>query len=129
MNIKVVTDLVPVQTLVWAANKIANSARAFARTKGIGRIAKVKVGRTSVTKNTVSITIETSAAGMAYEYGSGLHDPKGAHFIDINAKNAPNLVFEGTNQFEGQIIQTPHVNHPGVAPRPFLQPAKDKHRA
>lgn len=129
MKIKGITDLVPVQTLVWAANRIANSARAFARTKGIGSVAKVKVDKTSVTKNTVSVTISTSQAGIAFEYGSGIHDPQHPHYIDINARSAPNLVFEGTNQFEGQIIRVPHVNHPGVAPRPFIQPAKDRHRA
>lgn len=128
MRIKGVTDIVSVQTIVWAANKIANSARAFARMKGIAKVAKIKTGTASVTKGTVSINISTTKAGMAFEHGSGIHDPQHPHYIDIDAKNVPNLIFEGTNAFEGQIIVTPHVNHPGVAPRPFIQPAKDKHR-
>lgn len=128
IKVKGITDIISVQTITWAANKIANSARAFARTKGIARVAGIKVGTASVTKGTVSINISTTKAGMAFEHGSGIHDPKHPHFIDINAVNVPNLIFEGTNSFEGQIIVTPHVNHPGVAPKPFLQPAKDKHR-
>jgi hypothetical protein len=123
-----VADIISVQTITWAANKIANSARGFARTKGIAKVAQVSVGTASVTKNTLSINIKTSEAGMAFEHGSGLHDPQHPHFISIDAKNVPNLIFEGTNSFEGQIIRTPHVNHPGVAPKPFIQPAKDKHR-
>lgn len=128
MKIKGITDLVSVQTVTWAANKIALSARAFARTKGIAKVAKIGVGTAKVTKNTLTINIKTSRAGMAFEHGSGIHDPKHPHYIDIDAKNVPNLIFEGTNEFEGQIIRTPHVDHPGVAPKPFLQPAKDKHR-
>lgn len=128
LKIKGATDIISIQTITWAANKIANSARAFARAKKIGRIAKVKTDKAIVTKNTLTINIKTTRAGMAFEHGSGLHDPDNPHFIDIDAKNHPNLVFEGTHEFEGQIIRTPHVNHPGVAPRPFIQPAKDKHR-
>ena len=40
----------------------------------------------------------------------------------------PYLKFEGTNEFAGQTIRTDHVNHPGVAPKPFLEPAKQKWR-
>jgi hypothetical protein len=122
------TEIISAKTLVWAANKIANSARGFARSKKIGRIVGIRVDKISTTKDTVSITISTNPVGMAFEYGSGLHDPKGAHYISIDAKNFPNLIFEGTHEFAGQIIKTPHVNHPGVAPRPFLKPAKERHR-
>jgi len=128
INIKGITDLISVQTITWAANKIANSARGFARSKGIGRVAGVKTGTAKVSKNQLSINIQISEAGAAFEYGSGIHDPKHPHYVDITAKNAPNLVFNGTNEKEGQIIVTPHVNHPGVAPRPFLKPAKERHR-
>ena len=128
LKITGISDIISVQTITWAANKIANSARGFARVNGIAKVAKIKTGTASVTKGTLSINIETTKAGMAFEHGSGIHDPKHPHFIPIDAKNAPVLVFEGTNGLEGQIIMTPHVNHPGVAPRPFLQPAKDKHR-
>lgn len=128
LKIKQASDIISVQTITWAANKIANSARSFARMKGIAKVAKIKTGTASITKGTLSITISTTKAGMAFEHGSGLHDPQRPHFIDIDAKNVPNLIFDGTNAFEGKIIRTPHVNHPGVAPKPFIQPAKDKHR-
>ncbi len=128
MKINQASDLVPVQVLIWAANKIANSARGFARSKGIGRVVGIKVGNTSVTKQTISASISTTKAGMAFEHGSGLHDPRGARLIEINAINKPFLVFEGTNKYEGQLVKVKQVHHPGVAPRPFLEPAKLRHR-
>ena len=127
VNIKGVTDLLSVQTITWAANKIVNSARGFARAKRIGRVAKVKTGTARVSKNELAIDILISKVGAAFEFGSGKHDPKNPHFIEITPKTKPKLVFEGTNGHKG-LIHTEHVNHPGVAPRPFLQPAKDRHR-
>lgn len=121
-----INDFVPQSVLVRIANRIANSARQFARQVGSRRIPKsIKVGRVTATQQTASITIwlDTSIApqAAAFEHGADPHP--------IDARNKPNLVFEGTNQFAGQTIVTPHVDHSGMEARPFLQPAKDKHRA
>ena len=110
--------------MVRIADRIAKSARGFAR-KHSTRIPKaIRVGKISATQATVTIniTIDTSIApqAMAFEHGADPHQ--------IFAKNASNLVFPGTNEWEGQTIVTPKVNHPGIKPRPFLQPAKDRHR-
>lgn len=128
INIKGVTDLVSVATITRITQKIVNSARGYARMRGIAKVAKIKQGTARVTKDTVTIDISTTKAGMAFEKGSGLYDPKSPHYIEIVPKNKPHLIFEGTNEFDGQLIVTDHVNHPGVKPRPFIQPAREKHR-
>jgi hypothetical protein len=121
-----INDLVPQGVLVRIANRIANSARQFARQTGSKRIPKaIKVGRVSATKDTASISImlDTGIApqALAFEHGAKPHP--------IYAVNAPNLVFEGTNEFAGKTIVTPVVlNHPGIAPRPFIKPAKERNR-
>ena len=54
----------------------------------------------------------------AVELGSGLHDPTRNATIDIDAREAPALVFwweKRDTLFVGQ-----HVNHPGVRARPYL---------
>lgn len=120
-----INDLVPQSVLVRIANRIANSARGFARQTGSKRIPKaIKVGNVSATQNTASISIllDTSIAPQAAAFERGA-DPHG-----IDAVNYPDLVFMGTNEFAGKWIRVPHVNHPGIAPRPFVKPAKEKHR-
>lgn len=117
-----VSDIVPHSVLVGIANRIARSARQFARRTKSSRIPKaIKVGNVNATQQTVSISIilDTNVApqAMVFERGARPHG--------IDARNVPNLIFEGTNAFAGQLIITPHVNHPGMAARPFLQPAKD----
>ncbi len=120
-----INDIVPQSVLVRIANRIANSARQFARQTGSKRIPKsIKVGNVHATKDTASISIivDTSIApqAMAFERGAKSHP--------IYARNSPNLVFEGTNEFAGQTIVIPAVNHPGMAPRPFIKPAKERNR-
>lgn len=128
MKIKGISDLVSVTTITRLSQKIVNSARGFARMKGIAKVAKVKQGVARVTKNTITLDLTTTKAGMAFEKGSGLHDPKNPHYIEIVPKNKPHLIFEGTNEWDGQIVVTDHVNHPGVKARPFIEPARRKHR-
>lgn len=134
MRINGAADIVSVKTITQAANRIANSARAFARTKRAGKnAAGIKVDSAHVTQQTVTINIIFDVAKSpwlpAYEWGSGIHATRGKKGkYPINAVSAPSLVFEGTNQWEGQIIRVPEVQHPGVKPRPFLEPAKKKHR-
>lgn len=121
-----INDLVPQGVLIRIANRIANSARQFARQTGSTRIPKaIKVGNVHATQQTASISIllDTSIApqALAFERGAEPHP--------IFAKNAPNLVFAGTNEFAGKTIVTPVVyNHPGMAPRPFIKPAKESNR-
>lgn len=120
-----INDLVPQGVLVKIANRIANSARQYARRYKSSRIPKaIKVGTVHATEKTASITIlldkNIAPHAMVFEKGAKPHG--------IDAKNVPNLIFEGTNQFAGQIIVTPHVNHPGIQARPFLAPAKANNR-
>jgi hypothetical protein len=49
----------------------------------------------------------------ALNYGNG------GHGIDV--KDAPWLIFEGTNKWAGQIIKTKHVNHPGHTGKQWLK--------
>ncbi len=129
------SDLVSNGTILRAANRIVQSARSIAAQKRAGNSSKaIKLSTVKEAKQTVSVSIilDTKRApeAPAYEWGSGLHDTKnGPHFIDIYGRNTFLLTFEGTNQFEGQLIQKQHVNHPGVKPRPFIKPAVEKHRA
>lgn len=128
------SDLVSNGVILRAVDKIVRSARSIAAQKRAGkssRAIKLSTVRESNKTVSVSIILDTAIApeAPAYEWGSGLHDTKrGAHFIDINAVNVPNLIFEGTNEWEGQLIRVPHVNHPGVKAKPYIKPALDKHR-
>lgn len=120
-----IKELVPDSVVLKIANRIANSARQFARRTGSKRVPKsIKVGTVHSTQQTSSITIwlDTDIAPQAAVF------EKGAKRHPIDARNAPYLRFPGTNAFAGQGIQVEHVNHPGMAARPFLKPAKDKHR-
>lgn len=51
----------------------------------------------------------------AQEFGSGLRSKKGAKgkYI-ITPKSSPFLQFLGTNQFDGWLIRTQQVEHPGI---------------
>lgn len=120
-----VKTLVPDSVVLKIANRIAMSARQFARQTGSKRVPKsIKVGTVNSTERTSSITIwlDTDIAPQTAVF------EKGAKPHPIDAKNVPTLRFKGTNAYAGKWIITPHVDHPGMAARPFLQPAKDKHR-
>lgn len=129
------SDLVSNGVILRAADKIVRSARSIAAQKRAGKSAKaIKLSTVREANKTISVSIildtDIAPEAPAYEWGSGLHDTKGSpHFIDIYATNVPNLIFEGTNEWEGQLIRVPHVNHPGVKAKPFIKPAVDKHRA
>lgn len=120
-----ISDIVPHEILIRIANRIASSARQFARQTGSTRIPKsIKVGTVHATSQTatVNILVDTGIAPQAMVF------EKGADPHVIQAKNAPLLIFPGTNEFAGQIIHIQKVNHPGMAPRPFIQPAKESTR-
>lgn len=139
-----VTDLVPVKVLYDIAKRIRAQAVANARALGLpprvhdnkeegisGRSIGIPPAR--VTAKQISVDLTLNGVGLAYEFGSGLHKTKKAGGASgkypITAKNSPNLVFQGTNKWKDQLIITDVVMHPGVAPRPFLEPAKRSTRA
>lgn len=135
-----ITDLVPVSVLLGIAKRIRAEAVAIARAKGLpGRVHDSKeegiTGRSigivepRITTHQIELGITLNGVGAAYEWGSGLRATRGAATkYPITPKNSKALVFEGTNRWKGEIIITPLVMHPGVAPRPFLEPAKRKTR-
>lgn len=56
------------------------------------------------------------------EYGTQIHE-----MPIISSKIGKNMVFPGTNEFEGTMVATKKVIHPGLKPSPpFLRPAADK---
>jgi hypothetical protein len=70
----------------------------------------------------VFVKIVDAPDAGAWEYGSGLHRTKGSPAkYSIDAINAPNLVFYWER--EGRWFKGLHVNHPGIAARPYLRPA------
>lgn len=87
------------------------------------------------TRFTLSIRVENSAPvhkygtadARAQEFGSGpnsVKSPTGE--ITIVPVNHTYLVFEGTNDWEGQIVFTRHVSSPGIKPyegRGYIAPA------
>ena len=135
-----VTDLVPVGILVNIAKRIRAEAVAIARAKGLpsrvhdaqeegisGR--SIGIPPPKVTSNQVELGLTLNGIGAAYEWGSGLRSTRGTPGkYPITPKNKQALYFEGTNEYKGQLIITDLVMHPGVSPRPFLEPAKRKTR-
>lgn len=122
--------------LLKAAEAIANDARKNAPTHRIS----ANVNISPITSGpqgkeiTVYIPLDKAPEARAYELGSGIHStgntlspnqqgPGGK--INIDAKNVPNLVFFW--QRENRWFVGPHVNHPGVAAKPYLGPAIIKH--
>lgn len=126
--------------LLKSAEAIDNEARANAPTERIRANIKItpiqETAEGKQIKIEVDITDDGAPEGRAYELGSGIHStsntvspnqqgPRGK--ISIDAVNFPNLVFFW--QKEDRWFVGPHVNHPGVAPRPYLFPAVQKHRS
>jgi hypothetical protein len=123
-TVDTIHDIVPQEVLVKIANRVARAARNNAKAFSSRIPRAIKVGTVSSTKQTASITIwldtDIAPQAAAFEHGADPHV--------ITARNAPLLVFMGTNDWAGQIIRKKSVNHPGIAPRPYLQPAKDDTR-
>jgi hypothetical protein len=129
--------------MIEALNLIARSARArvswSSKIRGAIKVGEVKeqsgnvygyieIGGTTVNEHGQPVNIAEMA--RAYEYGSGEHARRGSRSkYVILPKNAPYLVFMGTNKFAGHLVETPIVHHPGVAPRPFLTPAVQDNKA
>lgn len=117
--------------LMSTAEAVANDARANAPTARI----RANITVTPITETPdgyKKITIQVSKnkesgapEAPAYEFGSGIHSKSGQKY-PIDAVNFPNLHFYW--QREQRWFKGPHVDHPGVAARPFLAPALDKNR-
>lgn len=71
--------------------------------------------RTMVDRNANPQPSYGSLDARAQEYGSGLRARRGAKkkYI-IQPKTAPFLEFLGTNEFDGWLIRTSQVKHPGI---------------
>lgn len=109
------------QLLESIAQRILDAARKFAPNAHV----RESISADQVEdqgKNRIIITLKATAPdARAYEYGSGIHSrrsnqsprqlgPKGK--IEITPRNAPYLVFP----WDGKIIKTLRVEHPGVNP-------------
>jgi len=105
-------------------NEIVEDIRANAPTQAIRK--SVKMGRVVKKGDGTSVTITISApeAG-AYEYGSGIHKTKGTPAkYAIRPRNARLLSFWWAREdvrFVGKLVM-----HPGVAPRPYVDPALER---
>lgn len=94
----------------------------------------ISVGQVQQEMNGLSIMItlggKDAPYARAYEWGSGIHATRGTpHLIPIAAKNAPNLVFwweKGNKLFVGPKLP---IGHPGVAPKPYIEPSIRENKA
>ena len=126
------SDLVPVAVLLGIARRVRDRAFAIAKTKNvpIRSAGEILIDPPKTTQSQIAINIRFSNNRIAaFEWGSGIHRERGTpKKYTISANKAPFLIFEGTNQFAGQRIVIPSVDHPGVKARPFLEPAKRQTR-
>jgi len=63
----------------------------------------------------------------AFDKGSGLHGERRSKYqIPLKIGNPPLLKFEGTNAFQGTMVFTPVVMHPGVKGTGYVKKALDE---
>ena len=135
------------RAVVESANKIAEDARSNASWSS-DIPGAIKVGEVNENNGmyeiiiTVDLTEEGAPMARAFEFGSGLKTTRGeAKKYMIAPVNAERLAFPISRWlsyepppnvevavFPGAISAKPYIMHPGVAPKPFLQPAIDKNR-
>ena len=92
----------------------------------VSDVSVAKTGDGFKLRGEVFVDLKKVPYARAVEKGSGLHEPGNPHTIDIDAKDAPALVFwweKKQTLFVGQ-----HVNHPGVEAVPYLAPALNKNK-
>jgi hypothetical protein len=114
--------------LMKSAETIANDARANAPTARIKANIKISpvVDTPEGKQIKISVALDDAPEARAYELGSGIHGEFGTTY-PINAKNVPNLVFFW--QKKQKWFVGPHVDHPGVAAKPYLTPAVDRNKS
>lgn len=106
--------------------KALENAKARAKTKRISdNIRMIDAHREGegTVKASLLINVASAPEAPAFEFGSGMHDPAGAHLIPIRAVRAKVLSFwweKGNKQFVG--VELPY-GHPGVVKQPALGPA------
>ena len=125
------TDIVPLAVLYKIAQHIREVAASIGVSKNVPQMDARKIGipTPKVTRGRVEISLTLNQLHSAYEWGSGVHRTRGTPAkYPIVPVSAQRLVFEGTNAYEGKTIFTNLVMHPGVAARPFLEPAKKQTR-
>ena len=100
--------------LQWS-KQLRNSVVLSTATERDGRLnINIEVGGKGLDKSGNPL----SGMARAYEYGSGIHGENGMTY-PIEPKNKPNLIFFWKR--EGKLFKGRHVDHPGVAPREYLQ--------
>jgi hypothetical protein len=138
-------DNLVLKALTEEIGKIADSARKNVSAKRLPYeiVSAISVSPAEVIgdgRYQIAIDVDLQEAPMAaaFEWGSGLHATRGvAMEYDIKAKNAPVLSFLwkypsplGRKYIvpEDEQVSFIRISHPGVAPRPYLQPAIDKNK-
>lgn len=113
------------RTKVWA-NQITRLAKSFAPSHLKAYISSKTVSMQGGTFRIVTTVENKNPTGPghpnygtsdahAQEFGSGLHAKRGPRVkYPIRPKNSPFLEFPGTNAFEGWLIRTKEVQHPGI---------------
>jgi hypothetical protein len=74
----------------------------------------------------VKVDLVKAPEGRAYEYGSGLHNPLKSDTYPINPVKGMFLAFYWEKL--GKRVVLPHVNHPGVAARPYIKPSIEENK-
>lgn len=121
------SKLVPVKVALDIAKIIRREAAKIAKQKkaalqssrvspNVYNANHIGITTPTVTQGQITVGLTLSEVGASFEYGSDPHS--------IPAKNSPWLIFKGTKDYDGQLIHIKQVNHPGFAPRPFIEPAK-----
>ena len=112
-------NLISDSGMVNSAKRLYNALRKYApykRIKDAIYVSRVE-GRGTSRFITVSINMNPATGGVpyarAFDVGSGIHGKDRRKYI-ITPRGGRFLQFAGTNQFAGQTIRTPIVEHPGV---------------
>lgn len=134
-----------IKVLTEGLSKIAEDAKANASWSsdipGAIRVGEVKISGQNISGR-IEISLKEAPQAAAFEYGSGIHRTKGTpDTYEIHPKEKQVLAFhwEGHTadyptgrKYVGQApdgrLMFMYVDHPGVAPKPFLKPAIEKNR-
>lgn len=120
-----------------AIANIASLARSKAPTKKLqGAIDEMPVAQLGgIIESGVTVDLMIAPEACAYEFGSGIHDSKGNRapyriaarneggMLAFQWANEPPEVKAGAPHTKDGKVLLPFVNHPGVAARPYLDPA------
>jgi len=138
-----ISDLVPTAVLLGIAQRVRQKAFDIATTKNvpIRSVGEIVIDPPKTTQAQTAVNLRFSNNRIsAFEWGSGIHRKRGTpstYLIVPDKKRAlwfpypegsiyPGVVKYTKNGVVG--ITTQAVQHPGVAPRPFLEPAKRQTR-